>query len=81
MGTGRTLPPPCQKAGDGPELPGEHTARLPFSAHGTIQTHKPSLSYLVPTYSWVESARVREEHNVGAYSATTPHNCEPATVN
>ena len=30
------------------QLPGEHTARLPFSAHGTIQTHKPSLSYLVP---------------------------------
>ena len=36
------------------QLPREHTAWLPFSAHGTIQTHKPSLSYQVPTYSWVE---------------------------
>ena len=27
------------------QLSGEHTARLPFSARGTTQTHKPSLSY------------------------------------
>ena len=40
------------------QFPGEHTARLPFSAHGTIQTHKPSLSYQVPTYSWVERVHV-----------------------
>ena len=35
------------------QLPGEHTARLPFPVHRTIPTHKPSLSYQVPTYSWV----------------------------
>ena len=40
------------------QLPGEHTARLPFPAHRTIQTHKPSLSCQVPTYSWVEGVHV-----------------------
>ena len=29
-------------------LPGKHTAWLPFLAHRTIQTYKPSLSYQVP---------------------------------
>ena len=29
-------------------IPREHTAWLPFLAHGTIQTRKPSLSYQVP---------------------------------
>ena len=32
--------------------------QLPLSAHGTIQTHKPSLSYQVPTYSWVSRVHV-----------------------
>ena len=36
------------------QLPREHTTRLPFQAHETIQTHKLSLSYQVPSYSWVE---------------------------
>ena len=29
-----------------------------FSAHGPVQTQKPSLSYQVPTYSWVERVHV-----------------------
>ena len=41
-----------------PQLPGKHTAWLPFSAHGTIQTHKPSLPYQVPICSWVERVHV-----------------------
>ena len=41
------------------QLPGKHTVWLPLSAHGTIQTHKLSLSYQVPTYSWVERVHVR----------------------
>ena len=36
------------------QLPWEHTAQLPFPVHRTSQTHKRSLSYQVPTYSWVE---------------------------
>ena len=40
------------------QLPRDHTARVPFLAHGTIQTHKLSLSYQVPTYSWVERVHV-----------------------
>ena len=56
------------------QLPGEHIAWLPFSAHGIIQTHKPSLSYQVPTYSWVKRVHVWAkclvwEHNIGACSA------------
>ena len=38
--------------------PGEHTARLPFPAHRTIQTHKPLVSYQVSTYSWVKRVHV-----------------------
>ena len=71
------LPPghrACSYISHASQLPGEHTARLPFSAHGTVQTHKPSLSYHVPTYSWVERVHVwakclAQEHNVEAYSA------------
>ena len=53
------------------QLLGEHTARLPFPAHRTIQTHKPSLSYQVPTltYSWVE--RVHVWAKCLAYRSTT----------
>ena len=40
------------------QLPGEHTARLPFPAHRTIQTHEPSLSYQLPTYLWVSRMHV-----------------------
>ena len=35
------------------QLPGKHTAWLPFPARRTIQTHNASLSYQVPTYSQV----------------------------
>ena len=34
------------------------TAQLPFLVHRTIQTHKPSLSYQVPTYCWVKRVHV-----------------------
>ena len=40
------------------QLHREHTPWLPFSSHGTIRTHKPSISYQVPTYSWVERVNV-----------------------
>ena len=49
----------CSFISHASQLPGEHTAWLPFLAHGTIQTHKPSLSYQVPTYSWAERVHVR----------------------
>ena len=38
--------------------PGDHMAQLPLLTHGTIQTHKLSLPYQVPTYSWVERVHV-----------------------
>ena len=38
-----------------PQPSREHIVRLPYSAHGTIQTHKPSLLYQIPPYPWVSS--------------------------
>ena len=62
--------------------PGELTARLPFSAHITNHTdtvtnthaRAPSLSYQVPTYSWVSRVHVwmeylTQEHNATAQSS------------
>ena len=40
------------------QLPEEHSARLPFPAHRTIQAHKTLLSYQVSTFSWVEPVHV-----------------------
>ena len=41
------------------QLPEEHTARLPLPAHRNyLNTQKPSLSYQVPTYSWIERVHV-----------------------
>ena len=54
--------------------PQEHTAWLPFWRPETIQTHKPSLSYQVPTYPWAERVHVRVKCIAQEHSSTAQLN-------